>query len=108
MTFEQIEQKLKAYHHGFGEMPKEYIDYHLALAAEATQDLTNRGYTIHRKYTASDGWFDGMRTTYVIVETPSQHLVKLHWQDSHGTGSWFEHFQGHGGSSPHKLQGELI
>lgn len=105
MDYTQIDRKMNLWRQGFRDFPKEYIEYHQELAKAGTQDLQERGYTIHRQWMARDGWMDGMRTTFLIVETPSRHLLKLSWHDSHAKGSWFEHAQGHGGSYPHKIQG---
>jgi hypothetical protein len=104
MDYAEIEKKMELWRNGLSSFPKEYIDYHKQLADAAIKDLLDNGYTIHRKWIDSDGWMDGMKTTFLIVETPSKHLKKLSWRDSHRKGAWFEHHQGYGGRSWHKIE----
>lgn len=105
MDYAPIEAKMKLYREGLTDLPQEYIDYHRELAEEGVKDLRARGYTIHRQWLDLDGWCDGMKTTFLIIEAPSGHLLKLSWHDSITKGRWFEHHQGCGGSSIHDLQG---
>ena len=104
MEYEKVDQLMKQWRLGFTSFPEEYIDFHKNLADTATQDLKDRGYTVHRQWVSTDGWFDGMKTTYLIVETPSGRLAKVSWTDSGRNGCWSEHYQNHGGSRPHKIE----
>lgn len=92
---ENIQSQMNAWREGFADFPKDYIDFHKTLAENALELLKQTGgLTVHRVYVDSDGWYDGMRVVYAIVEERSGRLVKLSWHDGnqeffeHGAGSW--------------------
>lgn len=92
---DSIRSQMVAWREGFASFPKDYIDFHKTLAENALDLLKHsEQVTVHRVYVASDGWMDGMRVVYAIIEERSGRLVKLSWHDGnqeffeHGAGSW--------------------
>lgn len=59
-----------------------YRDCHYDRAREELSRLEREhGIIVHRHWLDKDGWMDGMRICYAIIETPSRKLLKLHWHD---------------------------
>lgn len=79
---EDIKKKMKAFRRGLASMPIEYINFHYDRAREELSRLEREHRIIvHRHWLDKDGWMDGMRICYAIIETPSRKLLKLHWHD---------------------------
>lgn len=87
---------LKEWQVGLAAFSPSYIMYHTELAKEAAEHLKGLGYTIHRAFLDDSGDLDGMRTTYLVVESLKGQLLKLMWHDSHQSGYWMERCKGGG------------
>jgi hypothetical protein len=96
----EVEKKMKAWRRGFAGFPIEYIEFNEKLANDALAALKAEGFTVHKYWLATDGWFDGMKAVYAIVER-SGNLYKLQWNDSNQ--EFFLCHPNHGGSSPFRL-----
>ena len=92
-----IQREMKLFRMGAMSLPTSYINFHRDLALKAKEELA-KTHTIHRDYMAKDGWFDGMRVVYLIVEDEGGRLFKLHWHD--GSQTYFKECK-QGGSTPY-------
>lgn len=95
-----IEKKMKLWRLGLTGMPPEYIAFNRELANKALEGLKAEGFTVHKTWEATDGWFDGMLVVFAIVEK-RDNLYKLHWHD--GNQEFFVQHPNSGGSSPFRL-----
>lgn len=94
--------EMQLWRQGLRALPESYIRFHKELAEKALDLLVEGGYILHRRYMADQGWFDGMRAMFAIVEVKPNKVVKLTWHD--GNQEWFLCHEG-GGSSPLRLNG---
>lgn len=95
----EVEAQMRLYRLGLAALPEGYIAHHAALAEAALKELEER-YVIHNQWMYADGWMDGMRVLYAVVENrQTSQLFKVHWHDGNE-----EFFAYHlvGGSSPLK------
>lgn len=85
-----IKGQMHLWREGVVPLPKDYILFHKDLAERALDTLVkDHGLTLHRKYEADQGWMDGMKVVFAVVEEKSGRLVKLSWHD--GNQEFFEH-----------------
>lgn len=89
-----VKRQMELWRLGLIPIPKAYIEFHKQLAHRAIQRLEQQGFEIHKAWTATDGWMDGMRVVWVIAEK-SNKLYKLKWHD--GNQEFFVQSQSGGG-----------
>ena len=65
---------------GVGMIKKGFIDGHLKLATERIEEMRAKGVEIHRVWTDKDGWGDGMKLLWAVIEYDYK-LYKIHWND---------------------------
>ena len=89
-----VASQMKLWRKGEIFFPKTYIKFHEKLARKSLENLENNGIKIHKTWMEGDGWLDGMRVLYLIVELKNGDLKKLHWMDSNQ--DWFQALSGGG------------
>ena len=102
----RIKNEMKLFRLGIESIPDSYVGFHQALAREQIEKLKEQGYRVHNIYMEFDGWMDGMRVLYAIIENRKDNLIKIKWNDSNQ-----EFFACHvecGGSSPLRLSSRRI
>jgi len=62
--------------------PNTFIQWHKELAeSELTALCSFSGAKIHNQWMENDGWFDGFKTTFVVIETQKERLFKIKWHE---------------------------
>lgn len=78
---EWIRKEVKLWQQGFGAIPQSYIGFHAGLAERALESLKG-DFDIHKTEMRDDGWLDGMKVLFAIVEhKKSGKIAKLRWHD---------------------------
>lgn len=90
-----IEQKMKLWRKGLITINETgYIEFHKAFAEKKLEEIKAAGWIVRVQWMDYDGWLDGMRVLYAIVERqlPRENLElkKIKWNDGNSEGSWFE------------------
>lgn len=63
-------------------VPTAYVTFHKSLAYDELRVIQDNGFEIHNQGIKSDGWMDGMRVVWAIVEDrETGSLFKIHWHD---------------------------
>ncbi|MGH7240792.1 MAG: hypothetical protein ACREGB_00670 [Candidatus Saccharimonadales bacterium] len=91
---------------GMGRVPQAYIEYHQKLAEAALESLKGAGVKVHNQYLQDDGWLDGMKVLFAVIELKDNELVKIHWHDSHDHGNWMQKLKC--GSAHWELKREMV
>lgn len=95
----EIINEMKLWRLGLESFPKSYIQFHKELAEKEIENLKKQNVIVHRTYMNSDGWCDGMRVLFAIIEVNNE-LMKIHWHD--GNQEFFRESVS-GGSFPFRL-----
>ena len=76
----EISNEMHLWRIGLESFPKSYVDFHKKLAEEELENLKKQNVIIHNKYMNSDGWLDGMKVLYAIIEKDNK-FFKISWND---------------------------
>ena len=83
----EISKEMKQWRAGLISIPQSYIDWHMRKAVKAIAELEDAGWKIWGHEMQGDGWMDGMKVMYAVIERGGE-LKKIHWHD--GNQGWME------------------